>query len=87
MVRTISAAELAKHLSDVLNRVHYRREQFVIERNGDPVASLGPVPSPIGLSIRELTERLGSLILPGDGFADDLEAVQAAQPKFGTPKP
>ena len=86
MERTISATELAKHLSDVLNRVHYRGEQFVIERNGQPVASLGPLTSPAGITMRELAERLGSLAMPDDGFADDLEAIQAAQPRAEMPE-
>ena len=80
MERTITATELARNLSDILSRIRYRGESFVVERNGEPVASLGPIGAPLGISARELIARLGDLALPGDGFADDLEAIQAAQP-------
>lgn len=85
MDRTISATELAKNLSDILNRIRYRRESFVVERNGEPVASLGPIGAQRGISVRDLIVQLGDLTVPGDGFADDLEAIQAAQPAAEAP--
>ena len=76
----ISATELARSLSEILNRVRYRGERFIIERNGDAVASLTPaVPTP-GCTLADLVARLGNLDLPGEGFADDLEAIQSSQP-------
>ena len=81
METKITATELSKNLSDVLNRTRYRGETFVVERNGDPVARLGTVSPPSGITVSELIVRLGDLALPGDGFADDLEAIQATQPK------
>jgi prevent-host-death family protein len=39
----ISATELARKLGDVLGRVRYRGESFIVERNGTPVARLEPV--------------------------------------------
>ena len=85
MQRTITATELAKNLSDILNRVRYRGESFLVERNSEPVASLGPIGAPPGITVRELIGRLGDLASPGDGFADDLEAIQAAQPSDEAP--
>ncbi len=44
---------------------------------------LGVPPServPPGITVAELIAAVGNLELPGDGFADALEAVQAAQP-------
>ncbi|MSQ15302.1 MAG: hypothetical protein EXR50_05515 [Dehalococcoidia bacterium] len=81
MTTKITATELAKNLSDVLNRICYRGERFTIERNGELIASLGPVSRPPAITIDELIARVGDLELPGDGFADDLEAIQAEQPK------
>lgn len=80
METRITATELAKNLSDVLSRVRYRGEHFVVERNGEPVASLGPVTRPQGVTVRELVARVGHLKLPREGFADDLEQIQATQP-------
>jgi antitoxin (DNA-binding transcriptional repressor) of toxin-antitoxin stability system len=86
METKITATELAKNLSDILNRIRYRGERFVVERNGEPVASLAPISAPPGITVQEFLDRLGHLELPGDGFADDLEAIQAAQPKAEFPE-
>ena len=80
MESTITATALAKNLSDVLNRIRYRGESFVVERGGEPVACLGPVGVPAEVTLSALIARLGDLMPPGDGFADDLEAIQANQP-------
>src|SRR6266849_5110063 len=42
MERVISATALARRLGDVLGRIRYRGESFVIERNGVAVARLIP---------------------------------------------
>ena len=78
MIR-ITATELARNLSDLLNRVRYRGEEFVIERNGETVATLVPPPAET-IAVRELTARLRGVPSPGEGFADDLEAIQSSQP-------
>jgi antitoxin (DNA-binding transcriptional repressor) of toxin-antitoxin stability system len=72
---TITATQLAKKLSDILNRIRYRREEFVVERNGEAVAKLGPA-EPAGITWRELLERYPDLPRPDDRFADDLEQIQ-----------
>ena len=79
METTITATQLAKGLSDVLNRVRYRGERFVVQRNGETIATIEPVTNKPGITVSELIARVGDLEMPGDGFADDLEAVQAAQ--------
>jgi antitoxin (DNA-binding transcriptional repressor) of toxin-antitoxin stability system len=86
METKITSTQLAKRLSDILNRVRYRGEQFVVERNGEPIALLGPARAPSSITLRELAARLADLDLPGDGFADDLESIQAAQSKAGFPE-
>lgn len=86
METKITATELAKNLSDILNRIRYRGERFVVERNGEPVAHLGPVGRRPGITVSELISLIGDLSMPGDGFADDLEAVQAAQPLAEMPE-
>lgn len=79
MDTTITATELAKSLSDVLNRVKYRGERFVIERNGEPVATLAPVgPAPV-TTLGELLALLRDLPRPDDQFADDLREIRASQ--------
>ncbi len=85
METRITATELAKSLSDILNRVRYRGERFLIERGGEPVATLSPARPTQGITLRELAARLADIPLPGDGFADDLEAIQQSQPKAPAP--
>jgi hypothetical protein len=86
MEQTITATELARCLSDVLNRVHYRNERFIVERNGQPVAVIAP-PGPVrGTTLHEIAEKLRGLEFPGDGFADDLEEIQANQSRSEFPE-
>ncbi len=85
METSISATELARRLSDVLSRVHYRGERFAVERGGEVVAIVGPPAGAIRpITLRELSERLRQ-IRPDDRFADDLEAIQAEQPMAEPP--
>ena len=79
MESTITATELARRLSDVLNRVRYRGERFVVQRNGEPVATLAPAGPPPGITWAELMVQLRDLPRPDEGFTDDLEAIQSAQ--------
>jgi antitoxin (DNA-binding transcriptional repressor) of toxin-antitoxin stability system len=86
MIRRITATELARSLSDVLNRVKYRHEAFVIERSGEAVAELhapGPAEGP---TLRELAARLDGL-WPDGGFAADLARIRAAQGEPRNPWP
>ena len=75
--KTISATELARNLGDVLGKVRYRHEIFIVERNGEPIARLAPLSSsavPLGEGLRAW--RAGAARDPS--FADDLERVNAA---------
>ena len=85
MQQKITATELARSLSDVLSRVHYKGESFVIERNGELVATLEPPDTKPPITVGELFSRLREKHGPLEGFADDLEAVQASQEKIGPP--
>ena len=78
MEHTISATELARTLGDVLGRVRYRKDTFLIERNGAPVARMVPVSSPSDSPT--LAEALAAWrALDADpSFADDLERAGLA---------
>jgi antitoxin (DNA-binding transcriptional repressor) of toxin-antitoxin stability system len=74
----ITATELARKLGDVLGKIRYRGETFIIERNGEPVARIGPIPALTAASIME-GFRAWVEAGPGDtAFADDLERVARA---------
>ena len=83
----ISATALARSLSDVLNRVKYRGEEFVIERGGEVIARLTAATAWRDLTAADLVRLVGDIPVPADGFADDLEALRAAQGEVRDPWP
>ncbi len=74
MATKISATELARNLSDVLNRARYKGESFVIERNGEALATLQSVRKTV--TWKEFVQWWVNN-RPDDRFADDLEAIHA----------
>jgi antitoxin (DNA-binding transcriptional repressor) of toxin-antitoxin stability system len=74
MATKITATELARNLSDILNRARYKGESFVIERNGEAVATIEPARRPIAW--KEFVQWWANN-RPDDQFADDLEAIHA----------
>ncbi|MFN8223135.1 MAG: type II toxin-antitoxin system prevent-host-death family antitoxin [Gaiellales bacterium] len=78
MEHRISATDLARNLGDVLARVRYRNDSYVVERNGDAVARLTPLatasPTTVGEAFRVWQATGG----PDDpDLADDLERIGA----------
>ena len=57
MSERVSTLEVRKRLGDILNRVHLRRDRFVIERKGTPLAAVVPVET------LEVMERLSRELL------------------------
>jgi len=73
----ISATELSRRVGDVLGRVRFRGDSFVVDRNGDPVARISPLPgAPLG-TVREFVETWTFAGAPEASFADDLERIGA----------
>lgn len=79
MSTRITAIELARNLDDVLDRVRELGERFVIERAGEPVAELTPVPHRPRMTVAELYALLDSMGWPDEDFANDLEEIHANQ--------
>lgn len=51
----ISATEISRSLSDILNKVHYRGERYDIKRGKEIIAKIVPVSTKkVGLRISEL---------------------------------
>jgi antitoxin (DNA-binding transcriptional repressor) of toxin-antitoxin stability system len=84
MATKITATSLSHDLSDVLNRVLYREESFLIERSGKAVARLEPVGRRLGVTLREVIDRIGDLEVP-EGFAEAAEEFRAAQGDLEAP--
>jgi len=79
--RRVSATEAARRFSDLLNRVRYRGETFIIERGGEPVGELRPA-SPRRMTGADLAFLLRSLPPVDDGFAEAVEEGIRNQPSL-----
>jgi len=78
MERRISASLLARRLADILGRVRYRGETFLVERHNVPIARIEPAGD---VPRASLAEAARTWMAAGGGdpsFAADLERVGAA---------
>jgi len=69
---TITATELARNLSDILNRVRYRGESFRVERNGEVVAEIRPGAGVQVSTVADFRRRFGNRLVP-EGLAAAIE--------------
>lgn len=82
MRERISATDVARNLSDVLNRVRYKGESFLIVRNGEEAGVLSPVSEGSPKTLRELVGVVREIGSPDEDFASDLEAVRRESPSL-----
>jgi antitoxin (DNA-binding transcriptional repressor) of toxin-antitoxin stability system len=76
MTTRITATELARNLSDILNRVRYQGERFLVERNGEAVAVLeAPVDHKI-FTAADFSEWWTKVPKPDPEFWDDVEEAR-----------
>lgn len=81
----ISSTELPRTIGEVLGRLKYRRDSFIVEKSGKPVALLSPYPGPRSRGLKEV---LGAWVMAGErdeDFADLLEEVGRADPPLEDP--
>jgi antitoxin (DNA-binding transcriptional repressor) of toxin-antitoxin stability system len=78
MESRISATELARRLGDVLGRVRYRGDSFLVERNGALVARLVPAHEGAISTVGEALAAWRVAGTPDSSFADDLERIGEA---------
>ncbi len=74
----ISATQAVRQFSDLLNRVHYRGEEFVIERGGEPVCEIVPA-RPVTRTVADLVRALRSIPKPDDEYWETLEDITKHQ--------
>ncbi len=80
MKSEISATEAARRFSEVLNRVRYRNETFIVKRGGEPICEIAPVRAAT-FTGRELVELLRSLPHPDKEYLETIEQHVRRQPK------
>ena len=79
MTRRVSATEAARTFSDLLNRIRYRGEEFVVERAGEPVCRMAPAAPTKQLTWRELLSLLRETRTPDAGYAADVRRAARSQ--------
>ena len=79
MSQRVTATEAARNFSELLNRVRFAGETFVILRGGEAVGQLTPVEPSRAPTLRDLVRFLEQTEQPDDQFGSDLEAIQAEQ--------
>lgn len=77
--RRLSATAAVRGFSELLNRVRYRGESFIIERGGVPIGELRPA-APARFTGADLLTLLRSLPPVDEDFFDELEQVVRNQP-------
>lgn len=77
MEQHIPATHLARNLGEVLARIRYVGESFIVEKNGVPVARMVPIEPKKGITVGEFI-RLWTARGPDPEFADALAKVNAA---------
>jgi antitoxin (DNA-binding transcriptional repressor) of toxin-antitoxin stability system len=77
--RKLSATEAARNFSELLNRVRYRGETFIIERGGEPICELRPA-APAAFSGADLVTLLRSLPPVDEDYLSAVEEIARAQP-------
>ncbi len=81
-IRRLTATELARRLSDVLNRVYYQRETILVERGGKPVCQLTPAPASLDFRLSDLVTLLDSMPAAGEEWAEAVARGVAEQDEF-----
>jgi prevent-host-death family protein len=75
----ITATEAARTFSDLLNRVRYRGEAFVVERAGEPVCRIVPAGAP-QRTVGDLVHLLREIPRPDEEYLSAVEELAKRQP-------
>lgn len=78
----ISATVAARTLSELLSRVRYRGESFVVERGGEAVCRIVPA-GPPKCTVADLIRALVAAPRPDDEYLETLSKLSKRQPKAG----
>jgi antitoxin (DNA-binding transcriptional repressor) of toxin-antitoxin stability system len=75
----VSATVAARTFSDLLSRAHYRGEEFLVERGGEPVCLLTPAQPAARLTLGELASLLREIPRPDPAYASDVRRAVRRQ--------
>jgi antitoxin (DNA-binding transcriptional repressor) of toxin-antitoxin stability system len=80
----ISASEAVRKFSDIINRIRYRGEEFIVERGGEPVCRIVPV-MPSFATGRQLATVFKSIAKPDPEYWDAVADAIRNQPLLPNP--
>jgi antitoxin (DNA-binding transcriptional repressor) of toxin-antitoxin stability system len=75
----VSATEAVRTFSDLLNRIRYRGEEFVVERAGEAVCRMTPAAPPRRLTLKELAALLREIPRADAAYASDVRRAVRKQ--------
>ena len=78
MPTSVTSTELARRLGDLLSRIRYRHESFIVERNGKPIARLVPAEPRTPAVLSDALAAWSGAEPVDSTFASDLKRVGAA---------
>lgn len=82
MESRVTATLAARTFSELLNRVRYRGEVFLIERGREPIGRLTPVGPPVRRTVADLVRSLRTLPKPDEAYLDAVERASRTQGKL-----
>jgi antitoxin (DNA-binding transcriptional repressor) of toxin-antitoxin stability system len=86
MESRVSATEAVRGFSELLNRIRYRGEEFVVERGGEAICRMTPATGQRRLTLAELVRVIRELPLPDRSYAADVRRAVKRQGRMpGSP--
>jgi antitoxin (DNA-binding transcriptional repressor) of toxin-antitoxin stability system len=86
MEKMVSATEIVRRFSEILNSIKYRGDSYTIVRGGKPVASIRPVQTPLKErtlgELKALLKHIPRLGAEAEHFEHDLKKIVAHQPSM-----
>ncbi len=82
MTTRLSATEAVRSFSDLLNRIRYRGEEFVVERGGEPICRMTPAAPTKVLTLRELASVLREIPDADTDYASDVRRAVRSQKRL-----
>jgi len=84
MEKRITATQAVRDFSELLNKIKFKGDRYIIERSGKPVARMEPVreakKAKTLKELKSLLKELPRLDEELDAFAADLEGIRKDQP-------
>jgi antitoxin (DNA-binding transcriptional repressor) of toxin-antitoxin stability system len=86
MEKTVSATEVVRKFSEILNSIKYRGDHYTIIRGGKPIASISSVETPLKertlSELKGLIKKIPKLGDEAERFKEDIKMIIKNQPSI-----